>query len=97
MLIIKCHNVQCQLLLSHYILTTYKNVAILKARKLDSEEVLIYDYSGTSLLQTLWDQIFLATFCCNIEVFLFQVKNVLVTPFGTKILSLIMKFFLLSP
>ena len=29
-------------------------------------------YSGTSLLRTLWDQTFLATFCCNIEVFLFQ-------------------------
>ena len=29
-------------------------------------------YSGTSLLQTSWDPEFLATFYCNIEVFLFQ-------------------------
>ena len=29
-------------------------------------------YSGISLLRIIWDPEFLATFCCNIEVFLFQ-------------------------
>ena len=44
---------------------------------------------------TLWDQIVLAIFCCNIArgFPLSEVKNVLVTPVGTKIIVLIMEVF----
>ena len=54
----------------------FKNVLTLSLPLLDFDVRLIIHafslYSGTSLLRTLWDQLFLANFCCNIEVFLFQ-------------------------
>ena len=40
-------------------------------------------YSGIFLLRTLWDQVFLGNFCCNIEVFLFQ--RLKMPTVGTKI------------
>ena len=51
------------------------------------------NYSGTFLLRTLWDQIFLVTFCCKCRGFFSKVKNVLVTPVGNKIFVLIMEVF----
>ena len=33
---------------------------------------IVTDYSGTSLLRTFWEPEFLATFCYNIEVFLYH-------------------------